>query len=548
MTHAFARKPRTRSLALAAAALVLSALASGCGGGNDESQASVADAASPGPESAVGSGDAASASTAAAATAAAAVANAACEGLAGTTVAGATIVSASMVAASDAAPAYCKVSASVDPNIQFEVRMPGDWNRRFVYRGGGGFDGSIPAVDPATLAHGFASVSSDSGHRGGTIDASWALGDAQAVTQFAYASVPTVAAATRAILEKHYGDAPEHAYFEGCSNGGREALMAAQRSPQSFDGIVAMAPAWNFTGLALAYNRNMRAMRAGALLSAAKVQALSQAVLDACDADDGLRDGVVSRPSTCRFDPQALRCTAQDTDACLTDTELQAIATYTSDTAGPDGTVANRGWPLTGGEADPSAWPVWVTGDYRASPPQPPLQLLFEESALRFLITGDPLLNTSDFDANDHAEELAASSALLDAASADLDAFRARGGKLVLWHGLSDPAISPNGTIDYYGRLASRYGQADADRFVRLYLAPGVSHCVGGRGADTADLVSAVDDWVSNGRAPDTLLAQRRDEAGDAVLARPLCAYPRYPRYGGSGDTAAAASFSCERP
>lgn len=472
-----------------------------------------------------------------------------CAALRGTVVAAAQIAQATMVPASGPTPAYCRVEGRIASRIGFVINLPDDWQGRLVYLGGAGFDGSILGPDTEALDKRWASVASDGGHRGHAVDATWALGDPEAVELFGSGSVPTVMASAVPLVSSYYGQAPQKSYFRGCSNGGREALMAAQRSPQLFDGIIAMAPAYNFTGLAVAYNRTAKALLTPPTrFPASKLTLLSNAVLAACDAADGLPDGIVSNPQACRFDPAVLRCAGGDGPDCLDERQLGIVASMMADTTLADGTLMNRGWPLSGNEAHPKSWPTWVVGDLARLPPEVPAQFVFQESGLRFLITGNPLLNTLEFDPQAHRADLDRAAARLDATDPDLSAFRTRGGRLILWHGSADAAISVNGTIDYYRRASAASGsQASADAFMRLYVAPGVAHCFDGPGADRSDLLAALDAWVVQAAPPGALTAIR-STAGTTPMSRPLCPWPQYPRYLGSGDPAAAESFACSPP
>jgi feruloyl esterase len=229
-----------------------------------------------------------------------------CEGLRGRTFEEARITGAELIAASGPLPEYCKVTGTLPPSLDFEVRLPSAWNEKTVYAGGGGFDGFIPDTGVYT-AKGYASIGSNGGHTGDVLDASFAL-DAQKLDDFAYRSIHRVLPIAKALIQERYGKSATKTWFEGCSNGGREALIEAQRWPEDFDGIIARAPAYNFVELLIAFNRNTRQlMKPGANLSAGKLQVLGKAVLDACDAKDGVADGIISHPSACTFDPSVLR-------------------------------------------------------------------------------------------------------------------------------------------------------------------------------------------------------------------------------------------------
>jgi hypothetical protein len=474
-----------------------------------------------------------------------------CERLAGKTITGAAIASTAMVEAAGDVPEYCRVSATIAPKLNFELRLPVDWNGKLHYGGGGGFNGSIPGPNTQALAKGFAQVSSDSGHQAGGTDGSWALDDQEALINFAYQSVPTVTAASREIIDEFYGSKPDLAYFEGCSNGGREALMNAQRFPELFDGIIARAPAYRFTGLLLSFNRTAKALaQPGGSFTPGKVDLLATSVLNACDALDGVADQVVSNLQACNFNPATLRCPdgADAGDSCLSDPQLAVVNSWTTDMSLGTGQHLNTGWPLTGNENEAGAWPAWVTGNPNANPPAPSVQFAFQEGLVKYMLTKNPALDTLAFSPDSDPSAVLALSSILDASNPDLSQFRASGGKLILWHGASDPAISVNGTTRYYREATNAAGgQAAADQFMRYYIAPGVLHCSGGPGADQVDLLDALDDWVREDTAPGHLTAAKLVN-GAPALSRPLCVYPTYPRYNGSGDVNAASSYTCTSP
>jgi len=470
----------------------------------------------------------------------------ACAALAGKTIGGATIGGAVVVAATPPLPEYCKVNGLIAPKLNFELRLPTGWNHKLHYGGGGGYNGSIPPADPGALGAGYAQVSSDSGHQGSALDASFALNDPQAAQLFGSLSVPTVMGAATEIVRAHYGRPARRAYFEGCSNGGREALMNVQRFPTLFDGVISRAPAYNWVGLMGAFNRTAKALAApGGAINAAKTATLSNAILAACDALDGVADGVVSNAQACTFDAATLRCPggADTGDSCLSDPQLAAVASWTSPAAFDGGTYHNPGWPLTGNESASGAWDAWTTG-------VPSLQFLFSDTTVKNYLARDPAANSLLYDFNSDPGALFGMAALNDATNANIQPFIGAGGKLILWHGGNDSALTVKATAEYHAQVvAALGGAANTDPFVRFYVAPGVNHCAGGPGADVVDLLSALDRWVTRDRAPGTLTAYKFDPATGAVqLTRPLCVHPAYPRYKGRGDVNAASSFVCTTP
>lgn len=480
----------------------------------------------------------------------------ACDALEGKTIAGAAL-SAVAVAASGAVPTYCKVNGTIAPSLNFEMRLPSAWNGKLYYGGGGGYNGSIPPLVLPALTKGYASVASDSGHQGSGLSADFALTDTFAANLFGNLSVPTVMSTALEAVTAAYGQAPSKSYFEGCSNGGREALMAVQRNPNLFDGVIARAPAYNWVGLMGHFNRTAKALAApGGAFSAAKTALVAAHVRSACDALDGIADGVVSNLAACTpaiTDVSALRCAGGgDTgDTCLSDAQLAVVTSWTTPAVFSGSTsFRNARWSLTGNEDDPGAWQAWITGGGNVSTA---LQFLFQDTTVKNYLARDPAADSLAYDPWDgNQNALYAMAALNDATNADIRPFIQSGAKLILWHGANDSALSVNATAAYNTNMRNAVGAANADAATRFYVAPGVNHCAGGPGADSADLLAALDEWVSNSVAPGTLTAEKLDGSGAVAFSRPLCQYPQYPRYTGpaNDDDAAKleANYTCTTP
>ena len=475
----------------------------------------------------------------------------ACATLSGKTIGGATLTAAA-IAASGAVPTYCRVNGTLAPSLNFEIRLPDAWNGKLHYGGGGGYNGAIPGLASSlhALRQGYATASSDSGHQGSGVDASFALTDTYAAQLFGSLSVPTVMSTAIEAVTTAYGSVPSKTYFEGCSNGGREALMNVQRYPNLFDGVIARAPAYNWVGFMGAFNRTAKTLAApGGAFSAAKMALLAGSVRAACDGLDGIVDGVVSNQAACTpavFDPASLRCAggADTGDTCLSDAQLAVVTSWTTDAAFTGSpSFRNSGWSLTGNEDSPTALGLWVTGNGTVTNA---LQFLFQDTTVKNYLARDPAANSltyAPWDQNQNA--LYAMAALNDATNANILPFANSGAKLILWHGGNDAALSKNSTTAYYdGAVAAVGGQTAADAFMRYYIAPGVDHCAGGPGADTADLLTALDSWATGGTAPGTLTAQKLDASGVVQFERPLCQYPKYPRYTGPANDAAAARLA----
>lgn len=485
----------------------------------------------------------------------------ACETLKGRTIGGATVDVATMVDAAAASPAYCKVSATIAPSLVLELDLPNNWNGKLLYAGGGGYDGSIQGFlfsGPGGLAEGYAVVQSNGGHIGSVVDASFAL-DPNLAYLFGPGSVPTVTATAKQMLQAAFGKGPERSYFEGCSNGGREGLMAAQREPSLFDGIIARAPAYDWPGFTGAFNRNAKAIAApGAAFTSAKVALLAKAVRDACDAKDGIVDGLVSNQSACNVDPSVLRCPAgADTgDTCLSDAQLAVVNTWTTPVSFGNGAYKYQGWALSGNEDDlgkgfGGGWNSWLTGSTGNGGDS--VQFLLQDTTVKYYLARDAKASSLAYNWDSNQQGLFTLAALNSATNADLRPFMNNGGKLMLWHGTNDMALSHRATTAYYESVKTAVGgQSQLDKFVRYYQAPGVNHCAGGPGADSVNLVTALDKWVTQGNDPGQPTASKIKADGSAAFTRPLCQYPQYPRYiGPANDVNAAklaANYICTTP
>lgn len=471
-----------------------------------------------------------------------------CRAFLGRTFQGATVTKATLVPAKGTELEHCFVRGEMSRDLVFEIRMPTEWNQRTIFMGGSGFDGVITEASfhqahfgPRDGGH-YATIATNHGHGGGNwFDASFAL-DVEMLKDYAYLAVPRVLASAKMILGERYGDAFPKAkiVYEGCSGGGRQGLLEAQRYPDLFDGVIARAPAHAFTPLFMSFYKNAaQQARPGASLLPAKVQAIGAAVLAKCDALDGLKDGIVAQPGACKFDPVELACTGVENDTCLTPAQVESARAYYAPSSFANGRYVSPGFP-PGGES-PQSWFV-ASGQY--------VNPLFD-GYVRYLVAQDAKSDPRTFDPAKNTARLDQLSAMLEAVDPDLSAFRAHGGKLLLWAGLNDWVISANNATAYYKAVVEKSGgQAAADQFVEYYTAPGVQHCAGGSGADVVDLVTPMFNWLEKGVKPSssTLIASQFSmPPKPAPLSRPLCQYPRYPKYSG-GDPNKASSFACTLP
>ena len=508
---------------------------------------------------------------------------------------GATVTSATTVAASGAGaaaiPEYCKVLveiAPVDasaPKIKLQVDLPTDWNKKALMFGGGGNDGTVPnaagnvpagPIDkPTPLGRGYATFSSDSGHQAnalGSQDGSFGVND-EAVQNFSGDALKkTRDVAVFLIKARYAGGGPTKTYFAGGSTGGREALKVVQTWPQDFDGAIVLYPAGAAASLDLQFGRITRALaEPGAYPNAAKRKLLLDASLEACDALDGGTDGLVSNQAACNaaFDPAtatlngiALRCPGgtEGGDSCLSDAQIASFNVIN--------TPIVFGYPVASGETGYPGFNTWGTdfGVPNASPLQPTVSFLALSSAqpaspmptgapygsifwdqwVRFFVTRDPAFNSLTLDPQNPGQfqaRISALTGLQDVNKTDLSAFEAKGGKVLMAHGMGDALVSTRATEDYYGRVKATMGAAKVDGFMRYYEIPGYGHAVSTVFNAAWDSLTALENWVEQGATPQNQTVA--DTAGVPGRTRPLCDYPAFPRYGGSGDINVAASFSC---
>lgn len=460
-------------------------------------------------------------------------------------------------------PAFCRVAGSMKPSsdsdIQFEVWLPASgWNGKFQGVGNGGFAGSIFYAGLGNaISHGYAVASTDTGHHGGATDASWALGHHEKVVDFGYRAIHETTVVGKSLAKALYGGDPKRSYFNGCSNGGRQALMEAQRYPADYDGIIAGAPANNWTHLLAnaAYNLQVT-MDPAAYIPPAKIPAIEAAELAACDAKDGVKDGVIDSPDRCSFKPASMLCKEGDSDTCLTAPQIKAMETLLGGLKTANGKIFPGYVP--GGMPGQGGWQTWIFG----AQPGASLMYAFGNGFFKQMLFEDPAWDFHTFQP-DRDTKVADDkwARTLNATDPDLSKFRARGGKLILYHGWSDPGISPLSTVEYFKSVQAKMGANQADGFVRLFLAPGMQHCGGGPGPSSfgqngvADndpqhnIGRALEHWVEDGVAPAQIVAAKfkgDNPAGGVERTRPLCPYPQVATYKGSGSTDEASNFVCK--
>lgn len=485
-------------------------------------------------------------------------AEAACTQLQGQTFEGAIVTKAQFSPTAGTMPENCLIRGEMPQDLAFEVRMPTVWNHRTVFMGGGGFDGVITssAYSPGVAERGYATIATNHGHTAVPPfgDGSFAL-NTEMLNEYAYLAVPRVLAPAKAIMRSHLGSAEVASakmVYEGCSGGGRQGLIQAQRFPDAFDGVISRAPANAYTPQFLYYQKVMKQLaKPGSGLTKAKVQTLANAVMGQCDGLDGLKDNVIGRPDLCTVNLSALRCTGAESDSCLTDAQLESAKTMYEPTSVVGGRYTWPGFPFGGETADPAHLQGW--GGFG--------QMQLGGDFMKYFVAQSATADPSQIDPTQYTSRLDYLSGLIDAVNPDLSQFTARGGKLLLWHGLTDWLITPHNTTDYYNKVvASAGGQAAAEQFVEYYQAPGVDHCsnafagtrIGvGQGADAVDLVGPMFDWIEKGVKPSSKKIVATDSLaapGTKAMQRPLCKYPQYAKYNGSGDPNAESSFTCTAP
>jgi feruloyl esterase len=469
-------------------------------------------------------------------------------------------ISATMLPAGEAA-AHCRVTGLIFPEIAFEVSLPTKWNGRFYMIGNGGHAGEAmdaPArVDQrnAALRIGFAFAQTNTGHDASKEPgASFVMSNPQKAIDYAYRAVHLTATTAKEIAKEYYGRSVSRAYWNSCSNGGRQGLIEAQRFADDFDGIVAASPWVDQTGFTIGAMWNQKALST-APVTPAKLALVGEKVMEKCDAIDGLKDGLIDDPRKCAFDParDVPACSdGSDRPDCLTAAQAEAIAKVYS---GPM-SHGRRVFPgyMPGSEAVISnlfgggSGSGWLNVIVATRPGSKPADLNLAEGTMRYLVPTPPKpdydYQTFDFDRDIHLLDYWSTQA--DAKNADLSKFRRHGGKLIMTYGWADSILQPLMGVNYYEQALARNGP-DTPEFFRLFMAPGMAHCGGGIGPDRHDSMTAVIDWVEKGKKPDSMLASRVVD-DQVVRTRPLCPYPQVARYSGEGSIDEAANFRCVAP
>jgi len=467
-----------------------------------------------------------------------------------------------------AVPAFCRVqmvsTPTADSDIKIEVWLPTNgWNGRFSAVGNGGFAGSIGYQSMGmAIEQGYATAGTDAGHSGDAEDARWALGHPEKIADFGYRAIHEMTQAAKSAIRAYYGNSPHHSYFGSCSDGGREALMEAQRFPEDYDGIIAGAPAnfWTHLLTNALWNEQALTIPSEGYIPSSKLPAIASAVNAACDAQDGVKDGILNDPRKCHFDPAALSCKGAETDSCLTPPQVTDLRKLYEGAHDSDGREIFPGYP-PGAEDGKGGWEPWLTG----SGPGKSAAFAYGNGFFANMVyeQADWNYRTATVDnAVKAADEKMAP--VLNSTDPNLAPFRAHGGKLILYHGWNDPAIPALNTINYFDSVVRALGDKDVDSFVRLYMVPGMQHCGGGPGPyrfgqpgslqpagakdSRHDIQLALESWVEEGEAPTTIITTKYvddDPAKGVQMTRPLCPYPLAAKYKGTGDTNKSDNFVC---
>jgi feruloyl esterase len=439
--------------------------------------------------------------------------------------------------------AFCRVAGIVEPEVRFEVWLPtpAKWNGKFNGVGNGGLAGSIGyAAMNTALGLDYATASTDTGHVGG--NGSWAMGRPELLVDFASRGIHVMTIDAKLIIQAYYSSLPKYSYFTGCSGGGGQALSELQRYPLDYNGIVAGAPASNVThmwpGEQWAQWVNLK--DPAGTIPAAKLPAIKNAALAACDANDNVKDGIIQDPRTCKFDPATIQCSGADSATCLTPAQVTTVKTIYAGMKDP--TTGKQFWPpyMIGTELN------WA--QRLGTPGGPPL------AYFKYFYFNDMNWDWKTLDFNDPKsfqllyDADAKLRGVLNSTDPDIGSFKSAGGKFILYHGWQDQNISPINSINYYDSIvAMQGGMTNTLTFARLFMMPGVGHCGGGEGATAAvpDLLVAISNWVEKGQAPESISASHNGPDGKPDLTRPLCVFPNVEVYKGSGDVKDAANFTC---
>jgi feruloyl esterase len=436
---------------------------------------------------------------------------------------------------------FCRVEGILEKEVRFEIWLPQQgWNGKYLGQGMGGYAGYIPGAYRSmanALVRGYATATTDTGHQGSSNESKWALGNPERVLNFGHRAHHLLAQAAKKIIAAYYGASPGQSYFTGCSGGGRQALAEAQHYPQDYDGIIAGASGAAFTRMVanLRWVSELNAKDAPGRLSARKAALIANAATAYCDPKDGLKDGLIDNPLRCDFDMSALLCPAgKNDDTCLTAAQVE---------------TAKKVYSPMRNSAGQEIYPGLMLGTLlNISEAEGGLNRHTAMSAdfYKYFVYGDP---DWDYLSSNIDKDVSAADAkvapIVDVTDPNLKPFKEHGSKLIMYHGLADNVVSPISSVNYYKKVQEVVGEKEIDDFLRIFLAPGMYHCGGGPGPNEFDMLTAIEDWVEKGKAPERVIASHKTE-GEVDRTRPLCPYPQTASYKGSGSTDDAANFVCK--
>lgn len=433
---------------------------------------------------------------------------------------------------------FCYVLARISREINFELLLPDRWNERFLMSGGGGFVGSIQNNLRSSVNAGYATAGTDAGHKGSGIEADWALNNMERQLDFGKLAVHLTAAVSKFIIHAYYCADPAYSYFLGCSRGGGQAMVEAQQYPEDFQGIVAGAPAFSWPAIGAKFIQNSQKNYPNPknlsehVITKDNLRLLQQEILRQCDALDGITDHIINDPGECKFDFSTLPvCPDSQAHAdCFTFGQLSAIKTVYDACMSKKDTIY-PGFPY-GAENEEGGWDVWIAGT-NPNFTTPSLHYLFGINMFKYLVFNDPEWDYGKYEFSNFFEGTRYASAYLDATQTDYTEFKKRKGKMIMYHGWNDPALSAFATIKHYEEVEQK--DKNIQSYIRLFLLPGVLHCGGGPGPDEVDWVKLIRDWVENDKAPERVVLSKK-EKDKVVMTRPVFPFPKVAVYSGKGD------------
>ena len=430
---------------------------------------------------------------------------------------------------------FCRVLGTISKEINFELLLPQEWNGRFLMSGGGGFVGSIQNDLKGTVNSGYATAGTDTGHKGGD-NAEWAYNNMERQLNFGRLAVHRTTVVSKSIIQHFYCKEASYSYFLGCSRGGGQAMIEAQFYPEDYDGIVAGAPAFGWPAIAakfvsIAQKNYPVAGSKQPVLTNDNLKILHDYVMKQCDNLDGLADKIITDPRGCKIDLSKLPlCQGNQAGAnCFTKEQIAVIKSV-YDPVVVDNKTVYPGFPV-GLEAEPGNWDVWIAGTNQYV--QPSLHHMFGTNVFKYLVFNDPTWDYTKYDFKNYNKETAFAASYLDATQTDYSEFKKRNGKMIMYHGWNDAALSANATVDHYDAALKQ--DKDLNSYIRLFMLPGVIHCGGGTGCDNVDWITLIRDWVENKKAPDRIISSKNAD-GKTVATRPVYPYPKVAVYSGSGD------------